>query len=51
MYALICTALRGLNIQQIVCKYFIDAVESGKYGWFWECPNGKWIHSIPRRFS
>lgn len=24
----------------IVCKHFIDAVESGKYGWFWICPNG-----------
>lgn len=22
-----------------VCKYFIDAVENGKYGWFWTCPN------------
>jgi hypothetical protein len=20
----------------IVCKYFIDAIESRKYGWFWE---------------
>jgi hypothetical protein len=29
------------NRCQIVCKYFIDAVESGKYGWFWECPNGQ----------
>lgn len=24
----------------IVCKFFIDAIESGRYGWFWECPNG-----------
>jgi hypothetical protein len=24
----------------IVCKYFIDAIESEKFGWFWECPNG-----------
>lgn len=23
-----------------VCKYFLQAVEDGKYGWFWECPNG-----------
>lgn len=22
-----------------VCKYFIQAVEDGKYGWFWTCPN------------
>lgn len=21
-----------------VCKYFIEAVENGKYGWFWICP-------------
>ena len=27
-------------VKKIVCKFFIDAVESGKYGWFWECPNG-----------
>ena len=25
---------------QVVCKHFLDAVESGKYGWFWVCPNG-----------
>ena len=24
-----------------VCKYFIEAVENGKYGWFWTCPNGE----------
>lgn len=24
----------------IVCKYFLDAIENQKYGWFWECPNG-----------
>ncbi|KAF8340330.1 uncharacterized protein EI90DRAFT_3143820 [Cantharellus anzutake] len=23
----------------IVCKYFIDAIESQKFGWFWTCPN------------
>jgi hypothetical protein len=22
-----------------VCKFFIEAVEEGKYGWFWTCPN------------
>lgn len=21
----------------IVCKYFIEAVENSKYGWFWAC--------------
>lgn len=38
----------------IVCKYFIDAVENGKYGWFWVCPNGgndcKYKHSLPAGF-
>jgi len=34
----------------IICKYFLDAVENGKYGWFWECPNGKtciYRHALP----
>lgn len=39
----------------IVCKYFIDAVENGKYGWFWVCPNGgnecKYRHSLPPGFE
>lgn len=34
-----------------VCKYFIEAVENGKYGWFWTCPNGgdkcMYKHSLP----
>jgi hypothetical protein len=34
-----------------VCKFFIDAVENGKYGWFWTCPNGgdkcMYKHSLP----
>lgn len=38
----------------IVCKYFIEAVENGKYGWFWVCPNGgnecKYRHSLPPGF-
>ncbi|KAL2826497.1 hypothetical protein BDW59DRAFT_65605 [Aspergillus cavernicola] len=37
-----------------VCKYFIDAVESQKYGWFWTCPNGgnkcMYKHSLPPGF-
>ncbi|KAI9886317.1 MAG: hypothetical protein M1823_001875 [Watsoniomyces obsoletus] len=37
-----------------VCKYFIDAVENGKYGWFWQCPNGgdkcMYRHSLPQGF-
>lgn len=37
-----------------VCKYFIEAVENAKYGWFWQCPNGgekcKYKHSLPPGF-
>lgn len=37
-----------------VCKYFVEAVENGKYGWFWTCPNGgdacKYRHSLPPGF-
>ncbi|VDP80273.1 unnamed protein product [Schistosoma mattheei] len=35
---------KGLPPSTIVCKYFIEAVENFKYGWFWECPNGKTCH-------
>jgi hypothetical protein len=34
-----------------VCKYFVEAIEDGKYGWFWTCPNGgdkcMYRHSLP----
>lgn len=34
-----------------ICKYFIDAIEQQKYGWFWECPNGgekcMYVHALP----
>lgn len=34
-----------------VCKYFIEAVENQKYGWFWACPNGgnkcMYRHALP----
>lgn len=37
-----------------VCNYFINAVENGKYGWFWTCPNGgdkcMYKHSLPPGF-
>ncbi|TID23191.1 hypothetical protein CANINC_003208 [Pichia inconspicua] len=41
-----------------VCKYFIQAVEEGKYGWFWVCPGSdpktntecKYRHSLPAGF-
>lgn len=38
----------------IVCKFFLDAIEDSKYGWFWVCPNGgdqcKYRHSLPPGF-
>jgi hypothetical protein len=38
----------------IICKYFLDAVEKGLYGWFWVCPNGgdtcKYRHSLPQGY-
>jgi hypothetical protein len=38
----------------IVCKHFLEAIESSKYGWFWECPNGglacKYKHALPAGF-
>ncbi|KAJ3515142.1 hypothetical protein NLJ89_g1951 [Agrocybe chaxingu] len=37
----------------IVCKYFIEAIESQKYGWFWQCPNGdncQYRHALPPGF-
>ncbi|KND04459.1 uncharacterized protein SPPG_00188 [Spizellomyces punctatus DAOM BR117] len=38
----------------IVCKFFLEAIESRKYGWFWECPNGgkqcKYRHALPPGF-
>ena len=43
-------AAQNTNKTDIVCKYFIDAVENRKYGWFWECPNGvncKYRHALP----
>ncbi len=37
-----------------VCKFFVNAVEEGKYGWFWTCPNGgdkcMYRHSLPPGF-
>ncbi|CCL98649.1 uncharacterized protein FIBRA_00651 [Fibroporia radiculosa] len=38
----------------IVCKYFIQAIETEKFGWFWECPNGgescQYRHALPPGF-
>lgn len=38
------------NKTDIVCKYFIEAVEKSLYGWFWNCPNGDkciYRHALP----
>lgn len=39
---------------EIVCKYFLEAIEQRKYGWFWQCPNGgdlcKYRHALPPGF-
>ncbi|BFZ62643.1 Translation machinery-associated protein 46 [Saitoella coloradoensis] len=38
----------------IVCRFFLEAVENNKYGWRWECPNGgndcKYRHALPPGF-
>jgi len=42
------------NQTQIVCKYFLEAIEAKKYGWFWDCPNGgdkcQYQHCLPPGF-
>src|SRR3989338_4739995 len=41
------------NQTQIVCKFFLEAIENKKYGWFWECPNGarcQYRHALPPGF-
>jgi len=35
---------RSMPKTDIICKFFLDAVESSKYGWFWECENGASCH-------
>eukprot|EP01053_Blabericola_migrator_P001811 Blabericola_migrator_1__1810@NODE_1490_length_4432_cov_90_837801_g569_i3_p2_GENE_NODE_1490_length_4432_cov_90_837801_g569_i3NODE_1490_length_4432_cov_90_837801_g569_i3_p2_ORF_typecomplete_len370_score125_48DFRP_C/PF16543_5/1_8e04DFRP_C/PF16543_5/1_8e04DFRP_C/PF16543_5/8_9e23DFRP_C/PF16543_5/4_3e03zfCCCH_2/PF14608_6/0_0002zf_CCCH_4/PF18345_1/2_4e02zf_CCCH_4/PF18345_1/0_21zfCCCH_4/PF18044_1/0_29zfCCCH/PF00642_24/1_4zfCCCH_3/PF15663_5/2_6e03zfCCCH_3/PF15663_5/1_4e03zfCCCH_3/PF15663_5/0_37_NODE_1490 len=37
-------------VTDIVCKFFLDAVEKRLYGWFWQCPNGEqcqYRHCLP----
>lgn len=38
----------------IVCRFFLEAIEKQSYGWFWECPNGgdncKYRHALPPGF-
>ena len=38
---------------EIICKYFLDAVENRKYGWKWVCPNGMsciYRHCLPPNY-
>ncbi|TIA68394.1 hypothetical protein E3P91_04092 [Wallemia ichthyophaga] len=43
---------------EIVCKFFIQAIEDNKYGWFWTCPNEDpdtkkechYRHALPQGF-
>lgn len=38
---------------EIVCKFFLEAVEKKTYGWFWACPNGDkcmYRHALPPGF-
>ncbi|XP_048776660.1 zinc finger CCCH domain-containing protein 15-like [Ostrea edulis] len=45
---------KSLPKTTIICKFFLEAVESSKYGWFWECPNGgkkcHYKHALPPGF-
>eukprot|EP00198_Chlamydomonas_reinhardtii_P000117 XP_001689452.1 predicted protein [Chlamydomonas reinhardtii] len=37
----------------IICKFFLEAVEKKLYGWFWKCPNGedcKYRHALPHNY-
>ncbi|KAJ3084908.1 hypothetical protein HDU99_000035 [Rhizoclosmatium hyalinum] len=40
---------------EIVCKFFLEAIDNRKYGWFWECPNGgktcKYRHALPPGYA
>jgi hypothetical protein len=45
---------RKLPKTDIICKHFLEALETSKYGWFWECPNGglkcHYKHALPPGF-
>ena len=43
-------ATQDANKTDIVCKFFLEAVQKSLYGWFWSCPNGetcKYRHALP----
>ena len=36
-----------------MCKFFLEALDKGLYGWFWGCPNGEkciYRHALPPGF-
>lgn len=38
---------------EIICKFFLDAVENRRYGWKWLCPNGMsciYRHCLPPNY-
>lgn len=45
---------KGKPKTDIICKHFLEALESNKYGWFWECPNEgnkcHYRHALPPGF-
>lgn len=45
---------KALPPTDIICKFFIEALEQSKYGWFWDCPNGgnkcHYRHALPPGF-
>ncbi|CAH1788486.1 unnamed protein product [Owenia fusiformis] len=44
---------KSLPPTAIICKFFLDAVENNKYGWFWNCKNGDkchYRHALPAGF-
>lgn len=45
---------KAQTMTQIVCRYFLDAIEGNKYGWFWVCPGGgdncMYRHALPAGF-
>jgi hypothetical protein len=46
-------AERKMPPTDIICKFFLEAVEKSKYGWFWQCPNGSsciYRHALPPGF-
>ena len=44
----------GATTTKIICKHFLKALETNKYGWFWICPGGgkecKYRHALPPGF-